>query len=60
MMTAATSWPKDDAKRIRRALETEGGHLGIGRGGYVVLRIAAASRSITLAVRHSVGTTLSR
>jgi hypothetical protein len=36
MMTAATSWPTDDAERISRALETEGGHLGIGRGGYTL------------------------
>ncbi len=36
MMTATTSWPKDDAERISRALATEGGHLGIGRGGYTL------------------------
>ena len=35
-MTATTSWPKDDAERISRALATEGGHLGIGRGGYTL------------------------
>jgi hypothetical protein len=36
MMTATTNWPKDDAERIRRALATEGGHLGIGRGGFTL------------------------
>jgi hypothetical protein len=36
MMTATTNWPKDDAERIRRALSTEGGHLGIGRGGFTL------------------------
>ena len=33
-MSAAPEWPKDDGERIRRALAVEGGHLGIGRGGY--------------------------
>jgi hypothetical protein len=36
MMITATIWPKDDADRIGRALATEGGHLGIGRGGFTL------------------------
>ena len=28
-----TTWPKDDADAIRRALATEGGHLFIGENG---------------------------
>jgi hypothetical protein len=47
MMTATTNWPKDDAERIRRALATE---------AVTLESAAAATRSITLAVRHSVGT----
>ena len=35
-MSAAADWPKDDAERIRRALATDGGHLGIGRGAYTL------------------------
>ena len=35
-MSAAADWPKDDAERIRRALATDGGHLGIGRGNYTL------------------------
>jgi hypothetical protein len=35
-MIASTNWPEDDAERIRRALATEGGHLGISRGGFAL------------------------
>jgi hypothetical protein len=47
MMITTTIWPKDDAERIRRALTTEGGHLGVGRGGFTLYYDR---------VRHSVGT----
>ena len=35
-MDNMSSWPRSDAERIARALSVEGGHLGIGRGGYTL------------------------
>ena len=35
-MADTSSWARDDADAIDRALSTEGGHLFVGEGGYVL------------------------
>ncbi len=44
-MDNAAPWPRTDAEYIARALTVEGGHLGIGCGGYTLYYARGATLS---------------
>ncbi|MEO8714801.1 MAG: hypothetical protein ABI369_07300 [Acetobacteraceae bacterium] len=45
MMDNTASWPRTDAEYIAQALTVEGGHLGIGGGGYTLYYARGATLS---------------